>query len=158
MIIDIAKIILLTFIPTLELRASIPFGIIATEIHWLWVFIIAVISNILLGAVLYALLDIIIKQFTKIRIINKLYCLYVKRTQKKINKYVEKYGELGIAFFIAVPLPGSGSYTGAMAAYLLGMKYRKFLLANTIGVLIAGTLVTIIVLSGISMLNILVKY
>jgi len=66
------------------------------------------------------------------------------RTQKNIQKYVDKYGELGVALFIGVPLPGSGVYSGALGAYVIGLKLKKFIIADIIGVLIAGTIVTII--------------
>lgn len=59
---------------------------------------------------------------------------------------VEKYGELGVAVFIGIPLPGSGVYTGAFGAYLLGLDKRKFGVANVIGVLIAGVAVTVLCL------------
>ena len=49
---------------------------------------------------------------------------------------------LGVAVFIGIPLPGSGVYTGAFGAYLLGLDRRKFAVANVIGVLIAATAVT----------------
>jgi len=77
--------------------------------------------------------------------------------QKKINKHVDKYGELAVAIFIGIPLPGSGVYSGAIAAYLLGLKYRKFIIANIIGVLIAGIIVTIISLTGAGIFNIFLK-
>ena len=46
--------------------------------------------------------------------------------------------------FIAIPLPGSGSYSGALAAHLIGLSFRKFVVANTLGVIIAGIIVTLL--------------
>ncbi|MBN2458437.1 small multi-drug export protein [Candidatus Woesearchaeota archaeon] len=158
MIDDILYIALLTFVPTLELRASIPYGILATEIHWIWVFVLAVAINFVLGLVLYPMLDIMINIAVRIKIFNKLYNIYLRRTQKRIKSYVDRYGELGIALFIGMPLPGSGTYTGSVAAYALGMRYKRFIIANAIGVLIAGILVTAIVLSGAEFISIFVKY
>ena len=71
-------------------------------------------------------------------------------TQRKIKPLVDKYGLFGVSLFIAIPLPGSGSYTGAVAAYILGIGYKKFILANLIGVIIAGTIVT---LTSLGILN-----
>ena len=62
---------------------------------------------------------------------------WFERTQHKLHPYVEKYGEWGLAVFIGVPLPGTGAYTGAFGAFLLGLDKRKFLVANALGVLIA---------------------
>jgi len=76
---------------------------------------------------------------------------------EKIHKYVDKYGLLGVSIFIGIPLPGSGVYSGALGAYLLGINFKKFLIASIIGVLIAGILVTIISLTGVEMFELFIK-
>lgn len=157
MINEILQIIFITFLPFLELRASIPFGILQLEMGWLNVFLIAVITNAILGIVVYFFLDKVIHLFLRIKSIEKCYAKFVERTQRKIKPYVEKYGEYGIALFIAIPLPGSGSYTGALAAYLMGLGYKKFIIANIIGVVLAGISVTIITLSGSTAFHWLIK-
>jgi len=154
---EILNLIWITFLPFLELRASIPYGILRTNLNWFLVFIICVITNIILGAILYLIIDKIIKIATKIKTIDNIYQKYLEQMQKKINKHVDKYGELAVAIFIGIPLPGSGVYSGAIAAYLLGLKYRKFIIANIIGVLIAGIIVTIISLTGAGIFNIFLK-
>jgi uncharacterized membrane protein len=141
-------LILLTFFPFLELRASIPYGILVLKMNWIVVFFICVASNIILGVMVYFFLDKIMHLFLKVRVIAKLYSRYVERVQKKIHKHVERYGEFAVAAFIGVPLPGSGVYSGALAAYLIGLGYRKFIIANIIGVVIAGIIVTALTLSG----------
>lgn len=140
--------------PALELRASIPYGILIAKINWFSVFLICVIANAVLGPVVFILIDKFIHLFQKIKAFDRLWTKIIERTQKKIHKYVEKYGVWGLSLFIAIPLPGSGSYTGAIAGYLLGFKLRKFIIANAIGVLIAGIIVTIIVLTGGEMFRI----
>lgn len=140
--------ILITLIPTLELRASIPYGIFGTDMHWASVFAVCVITNIILGPLVYLVLDRFIHVFLKIGMFNRQYNKYLEKTQKKIQPQVEKYGILGLAIFIGIPLPGTGSYTAAIAAHVLGMKMKRFFIANAIGVIIAGTLVTLIVSSG----------
>ncbi|MDP6670647.1 MAG: small multi-drug export protein [archaeon] len=141
---NILYIILLTLIPTLELRASIPYGILIARLPALEVFVIAVVVNILLGLVLFLFLDSLVRFFTRVKLINDIYEKIVARTQRKVEPYVERFGTVGVALFIAVPLPGSGVWTGALAAYLLGLKFRKFALANIVGVLIAAVTVTAI--------------
>ena len=153
----IILIIAVTFLPFLELRASIPYGILFLKMHWIPVFIIAVITNIILGPIVYFFLDKVIHVFLKIRFIDKIYQKYIERTQKKIHKYVEKYGEAAVAIFVGIPLPGSGSYSGALAAYIIGLGYKKFIIANTIGVLIAGIIVTIVTLTGATVFDIFIK-
>jgi len=145
---EILVLIGLTLLPFLELRASIPYGILNTNLNWITVFLICVIANIILAPIVYFFLDKIVHLFFFIKPFERFYKRKVEKTQKKIHKYVEKYGEIGLALFIAVPLPGSGVYTGAIAAYVLGMSYRDFIKAAAIGVLIAGVIVTTISLTG----------
>jgi len=147
----------LTLMPFLELRASIPYGILNTEMNWMLVFIICVIANIILAPIVYLFIDKVIHLFFFIKAFHKFYNYYVEKTQKKIHKYVEKYGEIGVAFFIAVPLPGSGVYSGALAAYIIGMSYKDFIKAAVIGVLISGIIVTAISLTGNQALKIFIN-
>ena len=128
----------ITLLPGLELRASIPYGVIRLGMHWLPVFAVCVITNMLLGPVVFLALRYFTEYVTRIKIVDRLYRKYVTRTQKRIERYIKKYGEMGVAIFIGIPLPGSGSYSGALAAYLIGLRFRKFVIANIIGVLIAG--------------------
>ena len=134
--------ILLTLLPALELRASIPFGLLVAKLGLVEVFLTAVVVNIVLGLVLFLLLDRLVRFFTRFQLIKDIYSRIVARTQRKVQPYVERFGTIGIALFIAVPLPGSGVWTGALAAYLIGMRFRKFAVAAVVGVLIAAVLVT----------------
>ncbi|MCD4760263.1 small multi-drug export protein [archaeon] len=143
MLSEISAIISTTLIPTLELRASIPLGI-GLGVPWLLVFFIAVLTNIVLGPIIFMLIGRFIHLFEQNKRFEKYYNKIIERTQRKIHKYTEKYGEWAIAAFIAIPLPGSGSYSGALAAYLIGLSFRKFVISNLIGVTIAGVLVTMI--------------
>jgi len=157
MINNILYMVLITLLPFLELRASIPYGILVLEEHWLLVFIVCVITNIILGLLLYAFFDWIVWFMTRVPLLDRFYKYNVKRTQNKIKDKVNKYGYWAVAVFIGIPLPGSGVYSGSLAAYLIGLKYKKFIWANIIGVLIAGIIVTIVVMSGSTMFDIFIK-
>ena len=149
-------LVLLTLLPCLELRASIPVGLWSRPIEVpffgqvsglglsiLEVLPLVLVVNILLGLFLFVFLDSLVRLFTRVQFIRVIYNKLVERTRRKASKIVEKYGTIGLALFIAIPLPGSGVWTGALAAYLLGMKLKKFLVADIAGVLIAGLIVTL---------------
>lgn len=153
----IIQLVFITLLPALELRASIPYGILKTELHWLAVFLICVIANIILGIIVYYFIEKITLIFRKIKLVERCWNIYVARTQKKIHQAVEKYGEWAVAVFIGIPLPGSGVYSGALAAYLIGLDFKKFVIACITGVLIAGTVVTIISLTGAEIFQLFVK-
>ncbi len=167
MINNILLLILLTLLPFLELRYSIPAGIlvgtiklpfglslVGLDMPWYVVFPVCVITNIILGIIIFFLLKTIVNYFLKFKWFNNIYMKIVARPQRRIKKYVEKYGELGVALFISVPLPGSGVYTGALGAYALGLDLKKFIIADIIGVTIAGIIVTILSLSSKGLINI----
>ncbi len=56
---------------------------------------------------------------------------------------MQRYGALGLLLFVAVPLPGSGAWTGSLIAVVLGLKKRYAWPAISLGVVIAGVLVTL---------------
>ena len=153
----ISLLVLITLIPTLELRASIPFGILKGGMPWWSVVVVCLSTNIVLGPLVYVCLDRAVFLLLKIGWLRGVYERTVTRTREKIQKSVDRYGEFGVALFIGIPLPGTGSYSGALGAYLIGLGLRKFIIANIIGVLMAGTIVTTIVLSGVEVFHILIK-
>ena len=159
MIAEILRLVGITFLPFLELRASIPFGIwhYYDSLGWFGVFIVCVIANILIGILIFVLLRWIIRILTMIKPIERIWNRYVERTRRKIHNAVEKYGEWAVIVFIGVPLPGSGVYSGALASFLIGLPFKKFIIADIIGVLIAGVLVTIASLTGTEILQIFMK-
>ncbi len=137
-----------TFVPALELRASIPIGILTYKMDVVKVVVTCILANIALGIVFYFLLDTVVKFLRKMEWFERLYQKLLLRAQHKIQKFVDRWGELGVAIFIGIPLPGSGVITGALGSYAIGLKKRKFMIANVIGVLIAATIVTIVTLTG----------
>lgn len=154
---DILTLIILTLLPFLELRASIPYGVFNTDFSLLTIFLVCVVTNIFLAPILYFFFNEIIHIFLRIGFVNRYYQKTVVRTQKRVHKYVERYGVWGLAIFIGIPLPGSGVYSGALAAYLLGFRFREFFKAAIIGVLIAGIIVLLVSTAGDSAFNFLIK-
>jgi len=163
MIIPILIIVLLTFMPLVELRLSIPVGILSGSVDLPFnitlsglgmnpfaVFVIAVLANILIGFALFHFWELMDHRLRK-SIIKKHYIKFMDKSHRRLKKFVDKYGVLGVAFFIGIPLPGSGVYTGSLGSFVIGLNRKQFYKATIIGVLIAGILVTAITLTGISL-------
>ncbi|MCX6800776.1 MAG: small multi-drug export protein [Candidatus Diapherotrites archaeon] len=160
----IVLLVLLSAVPFLELRWSIPIGVFKTveNVPLLGtvqgfglpvplVFMVCVLANIAAGMVVYFFVDKILFIFLKVGWIKKIYNKIVVRAQKKSHNLIEKYGVIGLALFIAVPLPGTGAWTGALIGNLLGLGYKKFFIADAIGVTIAGIIVTILTVGVFSL-------
>ncbi|TXT45659.1 MAG: hypothetical protein FD137_1373 [Spirochaetes bacterium] len=75
----------------------------------------------------------------------KFFDRFVEKTRRKVHKQVEKFGYWGLLFFVAIPFPVTGAWTGALGAWILGMEKKKAILAIAGGVIVAGIIVTVLV-------------
>jgi uncharacterized membrane protein len=82
---------------------------------------------------------------------------FVERARDRLGAGVKKWGWIGIALFVAVPLPVTGAWTGTLGAWVLGVPRRLTLMAVILGVIAAGALVTAVTLLGIQALSIFIK-
>ncbi len=81
----------------------------------------------------------------------------LERARRKIHSAVERYGYWGLMVFVAIPLPLTGAYTGAIGAWVLGMRRWKSILFIALGVAIAGVVVSLVFLLGIRPLFLFLK-
>ena len=135
------KVFLIAMIPIFELRGAIPIGILSYELPVWKVFPIAIAGNMVPIFFILLFFDLITKLFFKVPILKKILEAIFRRTRKK-GEIIEKYEEIGLMLFVAIPLPVTGAWTGSLAAYLFGLKFWKSILFIFLGVLIAGTVVT----------------
>ena len=140
-------VILLSVIPISELRGAIPTGI-ALGMNPLIVFIVAVIFNSLVFFPIYFGLEFFYERLRKNNFMHK----QIERIRKKGHKQMEKYGIWGLIPFVAIPLPLTGAWTGTIIAWLFDIEWWKSFIVISIGVTIAGVIVT---LSTIGVLNII---
>lgn len=136
----------ITFLPLLELRASIPFGFfhpgVAGVLPWPAAVAVCIAANILIGWATFWVLGPLSRFMRRWAWFERRVWPRIEKTQHRIRPKVDRYGEWGVAIFIGMPVPGSGTYAGALGAYLMGLDRRKFAAATVIGVLIAGAAVT----------------
>ena len=111
------------------------------------VFTIATITNILLGIIVFNILEIFDESLKRSRV-GKKYIWALERGQRKIHPYVEKYGILGLAIFIGIPFPGSGVYMGSLGGFVIGMNKKDFYKGMALGVIIAAIIVTLLTIFG----------
>jgi uncharacterized membrane protein len=136
--------IILTIMPVTELRVGLPVAIlyaIDQNIPILLIFSLIVLLNILIIFFIFYFLDHLHHIFLKFGPYRKLFEKYIGKFQKKVDKFEKKYETLGflaLVLFVAVPLPGTGAWTGCLLSWLIGLDRKKSILAISIGVLIAG--------------------
>ena len=149
-------VIFLSFLPISELRGAIPFAI-ANQVPWHIAFAVAVTCNALVAPACWIFLSTLHKLFLKMNWYSRFFDRFIERARNKLHEKVERWGWLGIAIFVAIPLPMTGAWTGTLGAWVLGLSKRKTMLAVIIGVITAGIIVTSVVLLGIQALNLFVK-
>lgn len=137
-------------VPVVELRGAIPAGAAAGLNPWL-ACIAAVIGNLLPVPFIILLVRRVFDWLRKHPFFApKIDAL--ERTAHLKGRMVRKYRLLGLTLFVAVPLPGTGAWTGALVAAFLDIRLRHALPAITLGVLIAGSIVTLMTLGVIHLL------
>jgi len=136
--------IILTVLPITELRAGLPIAILyATEQQipiWL-IFSLIVLLNILVIFFVFYFLDNLHHISLRIKPYRKFFEKYVAKFQKRVDKFEKKYETLGflaLVLFVAVPLPGTGAWTGCLLSWITDLNRKRSILAISLGVLIAG--------------------
>ena len=153
---------LLAILPISELRGAIPLAI-SQGIPWYFAYPFAAAMNALVAPICWIFLSTLHRLFLRLAVkpcfswYKRFFDSFVDRARKKLHRGVEKWGWLGIALFVAIPLPITGAWTGTLGAWILGLSKRKTMLAVILGVVIAGAVVTLVVLLGIQALNLFVK-
>lgn len=142
---DIGKIViiaLLSMLPVIELRG----GLIAAallNLDGLLSFIICYIFNLLPIPFILLLINWIFKLFKKNKTLGKIVTKMEEKVDKKKGQ-IEKYGYWGLFLFVAIPLPGTGAWTGALIAAVLNMNRKKSFATIAVGVLGAGIIMMIL--------------
>lgn len=132
---------LISMLPVIELRGAIPIGVAAGLGHW-QAMITADLGNML---PVPFIIIFIRKIFTWLRAKSEKLENFVSRLELRAEgkwEKVHRYQLLGLVILVAIPLPGTGAWTGALIAALMNIRLRDALPAILIGVIIAGFLVT----------------
>lgn len=129
-------------LPISELRGAIPLGLyfgmpILKAFFW------AVLGNIIFIAPALFLFEPISTFLRKFKFWSRFFEWIFERT-KKNSDAIEKYEALGLAIFVAIPLPMTGAWSGVIAASLFKIKFRYAFLAIVSGVIVAGIIVSLL--------------
>jgi len=151
LIINILKIAFISALPITELRGAIPIALTIYKMPVFPAYFFAVLGNIV--PVIFLLLYL--KPFSNFlcrwHFLNIFFKWLFKRTHQYEEKF-EKYGAFFLLVFVAVPLPGTGAWTGSIAAFVFGIRFWYAFPAIVGGIIIAGIIVTLTSLGIISFL------
>lgn len=130
---------LMSMLPIIELKGAIPIGLIM-GLNLAEAFTVAYIFSSLPTPFILLLLKPIIKFARRFEMIDRFFTWFVDSSIKKSAR-IQKYEYLGLFIFVAIPLPGTGIWTGSTIASIFDMDFKKSLLCVVVGNLIAGALI-----------------
>jgi len=146
---DIPKeyvVMLVGALPISELRGAIPlalyYGMSLSKAFWL-----SVLGNVIFVAPALFLFEPVSRRLRRFKLWSHFFDWVFERTKKNADT-VQKYEALGLAIFVAVPLPMTGAWSGVIAASLFKIKFRYAFIAIVAGVIGAGLIVSILCALG----------
>ena len=152
-------VFLCSMVPVIELRGAIPLGW-ATNIPWWLTYLLAVAGNMLPVPFILLLIRQALTVMEKMPIkFVRAFAAWLRRKAEKNTDKIQRFGFWGLCFFIAIPLPVTGAWTGSLVAATIRMNFWRAMLSALLGVMIAGVIVTLICLgvsSGIEWLSFLI--
>ena len=143
---------LVSMIPIIELRGGLPFGV-ALGLPYYLAFPAAVMGNLIPAPFIIVyirrIFELMRRYLPKLNgIVDKL-----ERKAHLKGKKMQKYQYLGLWLFVAIPMPGTGAWTGSLAAAFLGMRLKKAMPAVFLGVLTAGCIMLGLTHVGINLFS-----
>ncbi|MBI2411441.1 MAG: small multi-drug export protein [Candidatus Kerfeldbacteria bacterium] len=148
-------VFLIAMLPSLELSAAIPAGIGGWHLPWWKVYLLAVSGSLVPGIAILLFIEPIANILRRhSKIMNRFFTWLFEKTRKDFYAKHEKWGNAALLFFVAIPLPlpGSGMWSGALAAWLFGIPFHKAFPMLFGGILFAGVIATAITLGVFSFL------
>ncbi len=137
-ILDFIKIFLLSALPILEIRGALPIGVFIFKKSLILSFIFSFLGNVFSVFLILVFLEktiFYLKNFS-------LFKEFILWREKKAKPLIEKYGKWGLLFFVALPLPFTGGWTGSLISIIFGLNFKESFFIICLGIFIAGLIVT----------------
>ncbi|MCR5774648.1 MAG: small multi-drug export protein [Lachnospiraceae bacterium] len=146
-----------SMVPLIELRGAIPIaagmGLTDSVPHIIAVFVTAIIGNMLPVPIIYLFARKVLEWGKDKPVIGGFFTFCLEKGEKGGKKLEAKAGRglfVALALFVGIPLPGTGAWTGTLAASILDMKFKETVIAAMAGVLLAGVIMMTVSLAGVS--------
>ncbi len=145
-------VFLISMVPLIELRGAIPYavGFIDSGVPLqLWLcYIIAIVGNMLPVPFIFFFARKVLEWGADKKFIGKFFTFCLEKGHKGGEKLKQTAGEKGLFWalliFVGIPLPGTGAWTGTLAASILDMDFKQSVLAVVLGVILAGIIMGVL--------------
>ncbi len=151
--------LILTILPITELRLGLPLVleyVLKNNLPVIPFFILVLTLNILMIFFIFWFFDNLHESFLKIKFYEKHFKKILNKIHKKsskLEKRMSKFSWLALVLFVAIPLPGTGAWTGTTVAWVMNLDRKKSIMSIAIGVIIAGILILLPSLEILSLLS-----
>ena len=142
-----------SMVPLVELRGSIIISQ-GLQLPVLYSYIVAIIGNMLPVPVIYLFARKVLVWGADKPVIGKFFSWCLEKGEKGGKKLQEKAGRglfIALLLFVGIPLPGTGAWTGTLAASILDMDFKSTIIAVMLGVLLAGIIMMVLSVAGFGM-------
>ena len=139
-------VFLISMVPLIELRGAIPYAV-GFHLPLLPSYVIAIIGNMIPVPIIYLFARRVLIWGKDKPVIGKFFTFCLEKGEKGGKKLQAKAGRglfLALMLFVGIPLPGTGAWTGTLAASLLDMDFKSSVVAVMCGVLLAGAIMALI--------------
>ena len=137
-------VFLVSMVPLIELRGSVPIGIstmLGDPLPIIPLYIICILGNMLPVPIIFFFARKVLLWGADKKVIGKFFRFCIEKGEKGGKKLQEKAGKglyFALFLFVGIPLPGTGAWTGTLAASFLDMDFKKSVIAVIAGVVLAG--------------------
>ena len=149
---DYLYALILSILPISELRGGIPLALLRGYPLWAS-YVGCVLANFLVGPIVFIFLNTIHRLLYGVNVYRIVFDWFERSVRKRTIRLIDRYGFWGVTIFVAIPLPVTGAYTGSVAAWLFNLDWKRSMLAVMVGVIIAGIIVTLVMILGIEWLK-----
>ena len=135
-------VFLISMVPLVELRGGVPAGL-TMGLDPVTVFIVCVIGNMLPVPFIFFFARKVLEWGADKPLIGKIFTFFLEKGKKGGEKLQAKAGRglfVALMLFVGIPLPGTGAWTGTLAAAMLDMDFKKSVIAVVLGVMLAGVI------------------
>lgn len=150
--IDYLVVFFVSMVPLIELRGAIPISQIR-HLPIIQSYIIAIIGNMLPVPIIYLFARKVLEWGADKPLIGGFFSWCLEKGEKGGKKLQQKAGRglfLALLLFVGIPLPGTGAWTGTLAASILDMDFKSTVVSVMFGVLLAGVIMMVLSFAGVS--------
>lgn len=142
---------LLAMTPIGELRASLPVALTIYHLNWGTAFLISIVGNLVPVVFLLLFLEPVSEWLSRnFKFFQRFFSWFFERTRRNYGQKLKKNSYLALIALVAIPLPITGGWTGSIIAFLFRIPFKIAFPLISLGIIIAGTIVSIATKTGIA--------